>query len=342
MIVRHRPVKLEDIAKELNISKVAVSKALRDSPDISTETIKKVKHLAKKLGYVPNLVARNLSSKKTNTIGLVIPEIAHIFFSSIIKAVYDTASKNNYEIFLTVSQEQKEREKRQIELLLSMKVDGIIVSITQSTKDLKIFKKVIENGIPLIFIDRVPAIEGVSSITVDDIGGAYSAVEYAIKKGYRKIAHLGGYHHINIGKARCEGFIKAMRDYKIPTTKQWITQGGFGEEDGYNGFKKIIKNKKIPEYIFAVTYPVALGLFSAAKELGIRIPEDIEVTCFGNNTFNGSVPSLFNFVDQPASEIGIEAVQLLINQIKKPERFQPHHIELKTQLIINHPSHFNG
>lgn len=331
---KYRPIRLEDLAKRLNVSNVTVSKALRNHPDISAETKLRVKDLANKLGYVPNLMARNLSSRRSNTIGLVVPKIAHIFFSTVIEAIYDTAFKNNYEIVLTISQEHADREFFHIQSLLSMKVDGLIVSVTQETKDLAIFERVLKLGIPLVFIDRVPDLQGASSISVDDFGGAYSATEYAIRKGYTRLAHLGGFQHINIGKARTEGFRQAMTHNNIVIDEEQIVFGGFSEEDGYNGFKKILATGKIPQYVLAVTYPVALGMYSAAAEAGLRIPDDIEVTCFGKSTFNLYSPSVFNFIDQPASALGIEAVTLMIEQLNNREDFTPKHIQLPTQLLI--------
>ena len=330
-----RIIKLEDLAKKLKVSKVTISKALRNHPDISPLTIKRVKDLADKLGYVPNYMAKNLSARKSNTIGLVIPKIAHLFFASVIESIYDTAFENNYETLLTVSQEQEEREKKHILSLLSMRVDGLIVSITQETKDTTIFKRVLQQNIPLVFVDRVPDLEGVSSVTVDDTGGSYSAVMYAIKKGYRKMAHIGGYSHVNIGRARRDGFLQALNANDLPINEDWVVGGGFGEVDGYNGFMKIYDKKNLPEYILAVTYPVALGIYNAATQLGIRIPEDIEITCFGKNSFNEFVPSMFNFVDQPAKELGKQATNLIIQHINDPKAFEPKHIELKTQLIIS-------
>ena len=265
---------------------------------------------------MPNIMARNLSSRNSNTIGLVVPKIAHIFFASIIEAVYDIAFENNYETVLTVSQEQEQREKKHILSLLSMRVDGLIVSITKTHNDLAIFERVMQQNAPIVFIDSVPPLEGISSVTVDDKGGAYAATVYAIKKGHKKLAHIGGFQHINIGRARKEGFLDAMNEYRMPVNPGWIIEGGFSEEDGYNGFLKIFDKKNYPDYILAATYPIALGIYNAAQEFGIRIPEDIEVTCFGINPFNMYIPSVFNFVEQPAVELGQQAFALLLQMIK--------------------------
>jgi LacI family transcriptional regulator len=334
MNTRYKPIKLADLAKKLKVSKVTISKALRNHPDISKAMTQKVKDLADKLGYMPNSLARNLSSRKSNTIGLVVPKIAHIFFASVIESIYNEAFQNNYEIILTVSQEQAERERKHILSLMAMRVDGIIISVTEHTKDVGIFKKVRDLGVPLLFFDRVPSILNISSITCDDKGGAYEAVEYAVRKGYSKIAHLGGYHYINIGKSRYEGFKEAMNKFKIPINKNWITQGGFGEEDGYYGFMRMYRKGDLPQYILAVTYPVALGMRNAAASLGIKIPGDIEVTCFGKSMFVKQLPSFFNFVDQPTKEMGQDAVQTMLQMINNPKYFRAKNIKLKTELVI--------
>lgn len=328
-----QPVKLEDIASRLGVSKVTVSKALRNHPDISVETRRKVKELADELGYIPNFLAKNLSSRRSNIIGLVVPKIAHFFFGSIIESIYNEAFKKNYEILLTVSREMAAQERKHILSLLSMKVDGLIVSVTQETQDVEIFELVKKLNVPLVFIDRVPKPDCAPSVTVDDYGGAYTATEYFIKKGYTKIAHIGGFGHVNIGKNRMNGFLSAMNDYKVPLNPKWIVEGGFSEEDGYEGFKKIHTKGQYPQAIIAVTYPVALGIYQAAQELGVTIPGDIQVTCFGNIEYKNKVPSVFNFVHQPAKELGEEAVRLMLNLIENRDH-KVNSVELKTELVI--------
>lgn len=330
-----KPVKLEDISKKLGVSKVTVSKALRNHPDISEATKLKVKALAEKMGYLPNFMAKNLSSRKSNTIGLVVPKIAHFFFGSVIESVYDTAFENHYETVITVSQESAERERKHILSLLSMRVDGLIISITQETRDMSIFERALKLNVPIVFMDRVPAIKNVASVTVDDKSGAYNAVEQFINKGITKIGHIGGYPHINIGRARYDGYIKALKDYNIPVNDNWISIGGFGEEDGYNGFNKMISSGDLPEAIFAATYPIALGIYEAGLEHGISIPKDLKITCFGNNTYKRSIPSAFNFVIQPAEELGRESVNLLIKLINNPKEYKSMNIQLKTEIMIN-------
>lgn len=334
MVKRGFHVTLDDIAKKLDVSKVTVSKALRGHPDISTETSKKVKKLARELGYSPNYIARNLSSKRSNTIGVVVPKIAHFFFSSVIEAIYDAAFENNYEIILTVSQENSERELKHIRSLLSMRVDGLIVSVSQTTKDYAIFETVRDMGIPLTFMDRVPDIEGVSSVVGDDRTGAFAATEQAINIGYRKIAHLAGFQHINIGKERYRGFVDAMKQYKVPIKPEWVVYGGFSETDGYNGFNKMHESGSLPEFIFASTFPVALGVYKAVEELGLKIPDDIDIISFGSGGSNRFLSPPMSYVEQPTVELGKRAIDLTLENIRQRDQFIPQHIKLPTKLVL--------
>jgi len=327
-------VTLHDIAKRMNVSKVTVSKALRGHPDISRETTKQVKKIAEELGYTPNFAARNLSSRKSNTIGVVVPKIAHFFFSSVIEAIYDTAFYNNYDIALTVAQEDAEREKKHVDTLLAMRVDGLIVSITQQTKDKAIFEKVLDRNVPLVFMDRVLEIKGTSQVTVDDKGGAFNAVEQAIKNGYKKIGHLGGYKEINIGKNRYAGFVEAMERYNLPINPEWVLFGGFGEEHGYNGFMKLYHGGNMPEFIFAVTYPVALGVYTAAAEVGMKIPDDIDLICFGNSSVSRFIKPELSYVNQPTDALGKTAVELVLEHISEYESYKPKRIQIPTNLVL--------
>ncbi len=332
---RLKPIKLDDLAKELGVSKVTVSKALRNHPDISPATRMRVKELAEKLGYIPNYMAKNLSSRKSNIIGLVVPKIAHLFFGAVIESIYDTAFQNNYETIITVSGESVERERKHILSLLSMRVDGLIISITQETRDTAIFKRAQQLNVPMVFIDRIPNLKKTASITVDDRGGAFNAVEDFIRSGIQNIGHIGGYSYINIGQMRKQGFIDAMNKHNLTVNDNWVVEGGFGEEDGYKGFMKMFKKGPLPEAILAVTYPVALGMYEAAIEMGVNIPQDVKVTCFGNNTYKRTLPSIFSFVDQPTEELGREAVKLMIDLIDNPARDIQKNIELKTRLVSN-------
>jgi LacI family transcriptional regulator len=333
---RKAHITLDDIAKKVKVSRVTVSKALRGHPDISEKTSKLVRKVATDLGYSPNFIARNLSARRSNMLGVVVPKIAHFFFSSVIEAIYNTAFEKNYETILTVSQENSEREKKHIQTLVSMRVDGIIISVSQETKDVEIFKWIKKMGIPVVFVDRmpVPSMEGFSSVQVDDKGGAGQVVDQAVKAGYKKIAMVGGNPTVNIGKNRQTGFEESLIRHGLPVKPEWIVHGGFGKEDGYRGFKQLFETGDRPEFVFAVTYPVALGIYESAKELGVRIPQDIDIICFGESDMINFLHPSLSCVSQHTQELGTKAVKTMLEIIEHPDEIPERHVVVPTQLIL--------
>ena len=330
-----KSVTLLDIAQKLGVSVVTVSKALRDHPDISVKTTKLIKQLAEELEYTPNYMARNLSARRSHMIGLIVPKIAHFFFGSIIEHIYDIAFSNNYEIILTVSQESAEREKKHVHTLLSMKVDGIIISVSQETKDYEIFETIRKRGVPLLFMDRIPQIDRVNKVSVNDREGAFKAIDHAIKVGYRNIAHFAGYTEINIGYQRYLGFKDAMNINNVPINPDWVTRGGFGEKYGYDAFMDLYNKKNLPDLIFTVTYPVALGVYIAAAELGLKIPQDIDVICFGNARVQEFLSPPLSCVNQPTDKIAKESMNILFENImKREEDFKVKEAVIETDLIL--------
>lgn len=332
--MQNKPVKLKNIAEKLNVSVVTVSKALRNHSDISKQMTATIKSVAKEMGYTPNYLARNLSSKKSHMIGVVVPKVAHFFFGDITECIYDYANEKKYEVILTVSQENAEKEKKNIQTLLSMQVDGLIISITQETKDFSVFKTLIQRGIPVVFIDRIPPLDNINIVEADNFGGAYKAITHAINLGYKKIAHFAGYSDINIGQERFRGFEQAMKDNNVPVMPYWVSRGGFGEKHGYDTFMELYKAKRLPDLIFAVTYPVALGVYMAARELGLKIPEDIDIICFGNTKVQEFLSPPLSCINQPVSQIAKNAVQLLIDNMNNRENYVPKKIEIDTNLIL--------
>lgn len=330
-----KSIRLSDIAEKLNVSTVTISKALRDHPDISYKTKKLVNAVASEMGYTPNFMARNLSSRKTNTIGVVVPKIAHFFFGSIIESIYDIAFQHNYEIILTVSQENEARERQHIQTLLSMKVDGIIISLSQETKDYSIFETVKSRGVPIVFMDRIPKIENVDKVFVDDRGGAFKAIDHAIKLGYKNIAHFAGYPEVNIGQQRYLGFEDAMKKHDIPINPEWIIHGGFGETYGYEAFMKLYRDNNLPDLIFTVTYPVALGIYKAASEVNLQIPNDIDVICFGDARIQKYLSPPLSCVTQPTNLIAEKSMEILFEKINNhDEKDTSVEVEIPTELLL--------
>ncbi|OVE79539.1 hypothetical protein BVY01_02285 [bacterium I07] len=326
-------VTLSDIAQKLNFSIVTVSKALRDHPDISTKTKERIKRTAVELGYTPNYLARSLAAKRSHTIGLVVPQISNYFYPAIIKSIYDATFKIKYDVLLTVSYEDAEREKLHLESLMSKRVDGLLVSISETTTDSSLFRKIKKLGFPLVFFDRTVDDTDFSSVKIDDRKAAFKAVEHAIEKGYKKIAHFAGSSNIDIGRQRLEGFLTAMESYNIPVNDDWIIECGFSKQYGYNAFLKIFKTGLLPEIIFTVGFSVALGVYTAATEVGIRIPEDIDLIFIGDGQINPFASRSLSCVSSPVKELGEESVKLLMNHIDNPESAEIQQVILEAELI---------
>lgn len=309
-------VRLADIADRLGITKVSVSKALRDHPDISKETRALVKKTAAEMGYSPNLLARSLSSQKSNTLGVVVPKIAHTFFASVIDAIQEEATDAGYGIVLAVSNERAELERQHIERLLAMRVDGLLVSVSQEAPQLEVYEKVSLMKVPLVFFDR--RLEGLpfSSVTVDDRDGACRAVEHMLAQGYRRIAHVAGSPDTQIGRERRRGYEEALTAHGIALDPALIAEGGFDERYGYEACQQILEATSPPEVFFAVTFPVSLGIRAALQDRDPALLGRTQIISFGDGGFDEFSIFPYYCVRQPTQEMGRAAVRLLLGEIE--------------------------
>ena len=326
-------IRQSDIAKELNISRVTVSKALRDHPDISRLMKKKIIDKAGKMGYVPNLIARQLNSRRTFTIGIVVPDLENSFFSYIVDSMIDYASEHNYYVIVTVSREKESIEKQNIENLIGMRVDGLLVCLSQETTNRQVFTKVGKMKIPLVFFDRAFENMKFSRVVFNDKPGAVNSLTTIIKEGYSKIACFSGYAKTSIGKKRYEGFIETLLKNKIPVWKDWIIEGGFELEDGYRSFKRLNASVNLPEVIFTVNDRVALGAYKAAREAGLRIPEDIAIFGYGFSEITDFFDPQLAVINQDPRKMGTEACRLLINEIEKKIKGGGNRIYLEEEFL---------
>lgn len=296
---------------------------------------KKVHEAAEELGYIPNLIAQNLTAKRTFTLGVVIPDLENSFFAYATDSIIDAASEKNYSVFVTVSRENQNNEKLNIKKLIGMRVDGLLVCVSQETNNSQIFNYINKLNIPLVFFDR--RFEGLNfaSITFNDRNGAIAALEKIIEEGYTKIAHVAGYSHVSVGKERKEGFKQALKNKGLKINPDWIIEGGFEVIDGYNAFMKLYHSNNLPEIIFTVNDRAAMGVYHASKEVGVRIPEDIGVAAFGFNEIAQSFTPALSIINQNPRKLGLAATNMLIDEIEK-ENFQgENHITIKEEFLWN-------
>ncbi len=324
-----------DIAKKLKISASTVSRALNDHPDIKKETKDLVKNTAKKLNYFPNPIARSLKNKRSNVIGVIVPEIKHDFFSSAISGIEEVAYHSGYIILVCQSNESYEREVVNTNALMQQRVAGLIVSISQNTRNGDHFKRLINTGTPLVFFDRACSDISANKVIIDDIKSAFNAVSYLIETGHKKIAHFSGPKVLEICEQRLKGYKNALKKANIPFDNKLIRFGGLHESDGYNSMDALLKENITPDSIFAVNDPVAIGAFQRIKEAGLKIPEDIAIVGFSNNKITSLVEPSITTVDQPSFEMGKKAAEILIEMIENEETMKTKKtIVLKTKLII--------
>jgi len=313
----------KDIADALNVSRITVSKALRNHPDISSKMKKQVLDAVKEMGYTPNLIATQLTTRKTLTLGIVVPDLENSFFSFAIDSIIDAATARNYHVILTVSRENEQNQRKNIENLIGMRVDGLLVCVSQATSDPEIFEYIRKFNTPLVFFDRVLDGLGFSTVVFNDRQGTIDALDEVIAAGYKNIAHFAGYQSLSIGRERCEGYKTALKKNGIPVNEDWIIESGFEVEDGYQSFMKLLDKGDLPEIILAVNDRVALGAYKAIRRSGLDIPGDIGIIGYGfSETAQLFSPSL-TIINQDPRKMGLIAVNTLIDEILEEEKPEP-------------------
>lgn len=327
------PVTIKDIAKALNISASTVSRALKDHPDISRETKDAVNELAARLKYKPNAVALSLKNSKTNTIGVIIPEVVHYFFSSVISGIEDVAYEAGYNVMVCQSNERYAREVINTQALESNRVEGALVSISKETKDYAHLNNLEDNGIPLVYFDRAPEGMEVDKVIIDDRKAAYNATAHLIDTGCRRIAHLATSGTLGIGFQRLEGYKQALKDHGIPFNEEWVIVADSFELAG-DATRNLMHLATPPDAIFAVNDMTAVGAMKTLQRMSIAIPQQVAVLGFSAGLFSDITTPTLSSVDQHGYEMGVESAKLLLKRIEKTaeSRYITHYID--TNLVL--------
>lgn len=329
-------VTIKEIAYELGLSQMSVSRALNNQPKVSEKTRKKVLKTAQKLGYTPNHIAKSLVLKKTYTLGIIIPEIANTFYSEVLRGVEEITSKLGYEYMLTHSSEDVEKEIRAIKTLERKRVDGMLFSIAQAATNYETYRSLLKKGYPVVFFDRIVggSIDA-SSVSIDDENSAKNITEHLIKHGYKNIAHLYGSKRLSIGRGRYKGFISALEESGLTIREELIVKSGFHVQGGYYAMQQILSlsSKKLPRAVVAVNNLSAFGAIRAIKEHGLKIPEDIAIVGFWDDVTTELIDPPLTTVNQPAYEMGKCAAKLLLKQIDEGAK-ESESVILDTEIII--------
>jgi LacI family transcriptional regulator len=317
---KRQPPRLSDIASRLGLSKAAISKALRDSPDISPSTRERVKLAAHEMGYLPNFLARSLTTG-SKVFGVVIPKVQHTFFAAVLAGINSAVAARDFEMVLGISGEDPVVERRHVETFLSMRAAALLISVTEHTRalDEQLCRSAADNGVPLVFFDRVPTNPGgVKRVVMDDFGGAKAAVAASIDHGYRRVAHLAGSSVTNIGRDRRAGYEAALREAGIAPRGEWIIESRFDEQAGFDGFQKLWAQSERPDALFCASFPVALGAIHALK---VHAPEHLSkivIIFFGLGDIVHLLDIQYICVVQPAVEMGRAAATMAFTALADP------------------------
>ncbi|TDI74942.1 MAG: LacI family transcriptional regulator [Bacteroidetes bacterium] len=332
-----KEVTLKQIAENLGISITTVSKALKNYTDVSKKTKARVKDEAKKLHYKPNVHAVNLRTRRSRTVGLIIPEVVHHFFSTVVNGIIEYAEKKGYLVIILQSNESFKLEKRQIDLLISKRVDGIMISLASTTTDISHLQEVKELEIPLVMFDKISKLIDCSKIIINDREAAYKATKHLIDSGCKRIAHFRGALLPQNSIDRFLGYKKALEDHGLTYDSSLVyICDRVDYEDGITAAKQLLKDHDDIDGIFAITDLVAIGAISVFNDRGIQVPNDISIMGFSNWFISSAITPSLSTVDQPGYEMGKKTFKVLLKEMnakKDGVPFEPITKVLKTKII---------
>ena len=311
-------ITMKDIARELGVSVATVSRALKDRSRISKEQRERIQAYARDHHFYPNIIAESLRNSRVmpmKVIGVIIPEFAHYFFSSVLSGIEEEASERGYRIMVAQSAEQYEREVRICESFYQNKVCGVIVSQAKDTVKYDHFQQLLDNGVPLVFYDRICTGVDVSRVVVDDYMGAFNAVTHLIATGCRRIGFYGSSMKLEISKNRFNGYKDALLKNGLHLDERYVRICD-NRDEAERITPEILEMENRPDSFFAVNDDTAIGILYVAKRMGLRIPEDISVCGFTNGQRAIACDPQLTTIDQRGMKVGKEAADILIGHVE--------------------------
>ena len=336
---KKRNTTLKELSKILNLSISTVSTALNDHPDISQETKEKVKTLAKRMKYAPNLFAKGFRSKETHILGVIVPNISHLFTATILKGILDEAELRGYRIIIS---ESNNSETKQVEMLNTMTqfgVDGVLMSLARKTPRTEEILDVL-NRIPIVLFDKVSSKIPCTQIVINEEEAAFNAVAHLIELGKQRIAILKETENSYNSEKRYAGYLRALNHYGIPVREKIIlSTEDISLANGKRLTNILLSLKNRPDAIFAITDNAAIGAIKALHKFNVKIPEEIAVVGFSNSVYSTIIQPALTTVDQPGDKIGRTAVKFLIDEIENPKNeIITKTVEIKTSLVVRDSS----
>lgn len=329
-----RKVTLKQIARELDVSISTVSKSLRDSKEISEDTRQKVQAFAKLYNYKPNLIALSLKNRKTKTIGIIIPEIVHHFFATVISGIEQEANESGYSIIICLSDESFDKEVINMEMLANGSIDGFIMALSKETQyksDFHHITEVINQGMPVVMFDRVTNEILCDKVIIDDKTAAYEAVQNLIDSGRKKIALVTTVDYVSVGKLRTDGYTKALLDNNLPFDENLIIK--IEDIDSCEETISQILEDKAIDAVFAVNELFAVIIIKTAHKLGLNVPKDLSVIAFTDGIISKYSTPTITTVSQNGLKMGQKAAKMLIKRLETNEEDEEHY---RTEVIETH------
>jgi DNA-binding LacI/PurR family transcriptional regulator len=329
---------IKDIAKALGLSTSTVSRALRDSYEISAETKKLVMDYAEKNNYHPNPIALSLKERRSRSIGVVVCEIANSYFSQAINGIESIAYNHGYNVIIAQSRESFDREVLNLQYLTSRSIDGLIISVSTETRDFSCLRELHEKGLPIVFFDRVVGEIDTHKVIADNFKGGYDATVHLINRGYRKIATISNPALLSITKERLAGYKAALKDHGMEPDERMIKyceHGGMIVTEVEAAVNELLKSRQKPDAIFASADKLTTNCLRIFKAKGIRVPDDIGLIGFSNTDLTELLDPPLSVIRQPAFEMGEVATNLLLGLIESKRPVTEFETRvLSTELLI--------
>lgn len=311
-------VTIYDVAREAKVSMATVSRVVNGNPNVKPSTRRKVLETIERLGYRPNAVARGLASKKTTTVGVIIPDISNIFFAELARGIEDIATMYKYNIILSNSDQNREKEIKLINTMLEKQVDGILFMGGNITEE---HVKQFENtSVPVVLAAAYDETGKTPSVNIDYEAAAYEATTFLINAGHKHPAFIYGQEDMKKrNQLKYEGYIRALKEHSIEINEDYIVDSGYNYDAGIEGIQKLLQLNERPTAVFTASDELALGAIHGAKDLGLNIPEDLEVVGFNNTRLAKMVRPTLTTVVQPIYDIGAVGMRLLTKYMNKEE-----------------------
>lgn len=332
-MMRRRYATIKDIAHALNISVSTVSRALRDTYDVNAETRNLVLAKAAELNYKPNFNATGLVRNSTHNLGVIMPGITNYYFSTVFTGIQEVAYEHGYNIILYVTNDSPERELNMVRNLSFSSLDGVLVSLSSQSDACQHFQEIIDDGVPVVFFDRVTEHINTSRVMQDDYNGAFEATTHLLQNGYRHIAHISGPRGLALTERRLQGYLDALKKHGIAVKPEWIIHSGFTQESGEQDLAQLLAMPHRPDAVFAVNDRKAVGAIMALKQGQIAVGKEVGVVGFTNDPISAIISPSLTTVAEPAYDIGRICCQLLLKHIQK-KHFVAEEVVLPAKLIV--------